>query len=85
MRKKTTLRKLQSVIGTLNFACQVIQPGRAFLQGLIALTRGKLKPYWHIRLSKEAKLDLKVWIVFLEKSNYKFFQLRWLDSKQIHM
>jgi hypothetical protein len=28
--KKVTLREIQSVIGLLNFACQVIAPGRAF-------------------------------------------------------
>jgi hypothetical protein len=27
--RKVTLRKLQSLIGLLNFACQVIAPGRA--------------------------------------------------------
>ena len=30
--KKATLRDIQSLIGLLNFACCVVQPGRAFLR-----------------------------------------------------
>ena len=42
-RKKVILRQLQSLIGTLNFACKVIVPGRPFLRRLIDLTRGMVK------------------------------------------
>ncbi|KAL5021808.1 hypothetical protein ScPMuIL_000963 [Solemya velum] len=31
-RKKVTLRELQSLLGLLNFCCQVVVPGRAFLR-----------------------------------------------------
>ena len=37
-RKKVCLRDLPSVIGTLNFACCVIAPGRTFLHRMIDLT-----------------------------------------------
>ena len=86
LSEKTSLRHLQTAIGTLNFACRVIQPGRAFLQGLIALTRG-LKSHWHIRLSKEAKQDLSLWSNFLNSFNNKsfFLQNKWLDSNQISL
>ncbi|VDI66828.1 Hypothetical predicted protein [Mytilus galloprovincialis] len=36
--KRCTLKELQSLIGVLNFACSVIQPGRAFLRRMINLT-----------------------------------------------
>ena len=36
--RKVTLRQLQSLIGLLNFACQVIAPGRAFCRRLIDAT-----------------------------------------------
>ena len=59
-RKRVTLRELQSLIGTLNFACKVVTPGRPFLRRLIDLTIGISKPNYHIRLNREARLDLSV-------------------------
>ena len=50
-RKKVTLRELQSLIGTLNFACKVIVPGRPFLRRLIDLTIGISSRNFHIRLN----------------------------------
>ena len=50
IKKSATLQELQSLIGTLNFACKVIPPGRAFLQRIINLTWGVPKPHHHIRL-----------------------------------
>ena len=43
-KRSTTLQELQSLIGTLNFACKVICPGRTFLQRMISLTRGVKNP-----------------------------------------
>ena len=59
-RQKVTLRDLQSLIGVLNLACTVIVPGRAFLRRLIDMTMGVQKPYHHIRLTRQAKYDLKL-------------------------
>ena len=42
-KRSTTLQELQSLIGTLNFACKVIPSGRPFLQRIIELTRGVKK------------------------------------------
>ena len=39
-RRSGFLRELQSLIGTLQFACRVISPGRPFMQRIINLTRG---------------------------------------------
>ena len=39
-RRSLRLVELQSLIGTLQFACKVVVPGRTFLQPAINLTRG---------------------------------------------
>ena len=36
-RKLCTLKELQSLIGTLNFSCKVIPPGRPYLQRMIEI------------------------------------------------
>jgi hypothetical protein len=64
-KSKLTLRQLQSLIGLLNFACQVVSPGRAFLRRLINLTLGKSNPYHKVRLNVQAKCDLRAWLFFL--------------------
>lgn len=74
-RKKVMLNELQSLIGTLNFACSVVVPGRAFLRRLIDLTIGVSNPKFFIRLSKETKLDLHTWFNFLNHYNGKTFFL----------
>ena len=66
---KVTLRELQSLIGLLNFTCSVVLPGRAFLRRVIDLTRGIRRPHFKIRLNKDAKSDLIVWLSFLEQYN----------------
>jgi hypothetical protein len=66
--RKVTLRQLQSLIGLLNFACQVIALGRAFCRRLIDATCGVRKAHHKIRISKSIKEDLIMWQTFL--SNY---------------
>ena len=38
-KRASSLKELQSIIDTLNFASKVIPPGRPFLQRMIELTR----------------------------------------------
>ena len=64
-RKSATLKELQSLIGTLNFVCRVVPPGRPFLQRTINLTTGAKKPHHHIRLTKEFFADLEMWKLFV--------------------
>ena len=76
--KKVTLRRLQSVIGLLNFACAVVKPGRPFLRRLIDLTINVRSPFFFIRVTREAKQDLALWDCFL-----KFFNGRSLFVDQV--
>ena len=66
MRKKVTLKELQSLIGLLQFACSVVVPGRPFLRRLIDLSIGVKSPWHRISLTKDAKHDLQVWLEFLK-------------------
>ena len=50
-RKCATLQDLQSLIGTLQFACKVIATGHPLLQRIIHVTKGIKFPHWHIRLN----------------------------------
>ena len=71
-KKSVTLRELKSLIGMLNFACNVV-PGRTLLRRLINLTFGIKKPYHDRKLNLETRSDLKDWAVFLEHFNSKAF------------
>jgi hypothetical protein len=66
--RKVTLHQLQTLIGLLNFACQLIAPGRAFCRRLIDATCGVRKAHHKIRISKSTKEDLIIWQTIL--SNY---------------
>ena len=86
-RRTVTLRELQSLIGLLNFACSVVVPGRAFLRRLIDLTKGIKKAYHHIRLNKDARHDIKLWLTFLDNFNGRAFFLsdRWETSATLQL
>ena len=68
-RKSATLQELQSLIGSLQFACKVVAPGRPFLQRIIFLTKGIKFPHWHIRLNSGFNKDIKMWQDFLQNWN----------------
>ena len=84
-RHKITLRDLQSLIGSLNFACSVIVPGRVFLRRMINLTIGKKHPHHFIRITKEITHDLQMWEIFFQSFNGKSFFLEeaWATSGQL--
>jgi hypothetical protein len=80
-RDKVTLRELQSLIGMLSFAFDVILPGRAFLRRLQDKTIGIQKPHHRIRMTIDTKRDLEVWLIFLRDYNGKHFFLQdWFFS-----
>ena len=86
-KQKIQLRDLQSIIGTLNFACGAVVPGRPFLRRLINLTVGVNKPFHYIRITAQVRDDLNTWLSFLSSHNGKSLLLpeRWLLSPNISL
>ena len=74
-KEKVTRRTLQSVVGSLNFVCRAVSPGRAFLRRLIELSSSVREQHHKIRLSSGAKEDLKAWQQFLSDFNGRIFFL----------
>ena len=60
-----TKRQLQSLIGTLKHACQVVRPGRSFLRRMIKLERVPKRPHYFVRLNTSFRADLRWWRVFI--------------------
>lgn len=56
-RRKVTLRELQSLLGLLNFCCQVVLPGRCFLRRLTDLTIKVINPHHRITVNKDGRRD----------------------------
>ncbi|XP_053387994.1 uncharacterized protein LOC128551264 [Mercenaria mercenaria] len=87
VRKRVSLKELQSLIGLLNFACSVVTPGRAFLRRLIDLTVGVKKSHHKIRLNTEARADLAAWSIFVDGFNGISLMLpdRWESSQSLQL
>ena len=68
-RKSATLQDLQSLIGTLQFACKVIATGHLLLQRIIHLTKGIKFPHWHIRLNSGFRKDITMRQHFVQNWN----------------
>lgn len=81
-KSKCTLRSLQSLIGSLNFVCYVKPAGRAFLRRLTDATCGVTMPEHRIRITREMKKDLKMWVFFLNSFSGRslFLAPSWLPQ-----
>ena len=79
---KCTKRQLLSLIGKLSFACKVIPAGRIFHCRLIDTSCSVSHLHHHIRLTKEAHLDIYWWLKFLPQCNGSccILQTEWTAS-----
>ena len=65
MRSRTVkLKKIQSVIGCLQFATSIILPGKAFTRRLIDTTIGVTKPFHCVTVNVETRSDIRMWYLF---------------------
>ena len=71
--KKITLEDLQKLTGFLNFLGRAVVPGRAFTRRLYCIEesaiRKSLKKHHHIPIKKEMRMDLEMWLEFLNHPN----------------
>ena len=81
-QSKCTKRQFLSLIGKLSFVCKVILAGRIFLRRLIDTTCSVSRLHHHIRLTKEAHLDMYWWLNFLSQWNGTccILQTEWTTS-----
>ena len=68
-KRACVLCDLQSLIGSLQFACKVISPGHPFMQCIINLTHNVSKPGQLIYLNRELRKDVVMWQLFLDHWN----------------
>lgn len=87
LKKKVSLRELQSLLGLLNFATSCVVPGRTFLRRLYDLTIGISYPHYKVRLNKGVRADLSMWLSFMQSFNGKcmFLQDNWSNSETINL
>ena len=82
-KKKVTIHKLQSLCGLLNFLGRSVVPGRAFTRRLYvaySLDNCSLKAHHHVKVVQEVKLDLEMWLTFLNHPT--IFSRPFIDFKQ---
>lgn len=86
-RKKCKLKQLQSLIGSLNFACRAVVPGRPFCRRLINATCGLTKQHHHLRITADMKKDLELWIQFFKNFNgiSVFHDRFWVSNEDLQL
>ena len=62
--KKTTVKKIQSLAGSLNFITRAVPHGRPFTQKMYDLVAG-LQLNWHVSVTSEVKRDCHMWLRFI--------------------
>ena len=85
--RKTTKRRLLSLLGLLSFAARAIPAGRLFLRRLIRLSTTVEQLHHHIRLNSEAIADITWWQTFLPDWNGRafFFDTTATNTHNIHL
>ena len=86
-KRSITLKELQSLLGSLNFMCRAIVPGRPFCRRLINATCGIQCSHHHIRLTEGMRQDLKMWLRFFCDFNgiSLFIDAQWLTNWDVSL
>ncbi|XP_048254615.1 uncharacterized protein LOC125381594 [Haliotis rufescens] len=68
-QSEVTKRDLLVVLGHMNFAMQVVKPGRTFIGYLLQLAHSVPDLKNRVQLNQECRFDFTMWICFLEQWN----------------
>ncbi|CAF1481001.1 unnamed protein product [Didymodactylos carnosus] len=84
---RVTKRKLLQLLGHFVNATKVILPGRAFMSFLFRLSTTVTPLHHHLRLSREARLDLGMWSSFLQNWNTRslFLELATISNADLEL
>jgi len=87
VKKRLTLKELQSLTGKLSFCSQAVRASRAFLRRFYDAMCGLKKSYYKIRVNGEMREDILMWIQFIEDFNgvVHIPNKVWLDNSVIHL
>ena len=84
--KRATKRRLLSLIGKLAFSARVVRSGRAFLGRLLGAAKHSKALHHHVRLSEEARADLRWWHECIDSHNgIAYYGVDWTDGDVIHL
>jgi hypothetical protein len=68
--RRCPVKRLQSLIGSLSFACKAVRPGRAFIRRMIdTLKEAKQRNHSWVALGSEFHSDLAWWRLFIDRWN----------------
>ena len=81
-RARATKRQLQSLAGSLNWACQVVRGGRFFLLRILDTIQHLRHARHKAKLGIDFKKDLSWWLTFLSTCNGRFY---FRDASEVHV
>ena len=80
-RKKITKRQLLSLVGKFSFAARVVRSGKAFISRLLHLAKAAKGLHHYVKLTQEAKADLKWWYDCISTHNgVSYFAPSWAHN-----
>ena len=81
-RQRATKMQLQSLAGSLNWACQVVRGGRFFLRRILDSIKPLRQAKHKTKLNAEFHKDLAWWLTFLSTFNGRQY---YTDRHDVHM
>jgi hypothetical protein len=90
-KERATVRELQSLTGSLNFATSVVRPGRAYLRRIInhmkRQRRDAASRHVEWDIPPDVKADIAWWREFIAEWNgvSLFYELEWRDAEFIEL